>query len=80
MDKAIKTLRTLSTLFLAIAETGLALIGFVLVIYLLLGGLSGDYVISVVANISLLVQAISPQAMVSLALIVAVTMLLRNRF
>ena len=80
MTKLIEWLTTLRGFFLAVAETGLALVAFVLVVYLLLGGDSGDYVISVVTNVGLLVQAISAQAMVALALIVAVAMLVRNKF
>ncbi|HBN31493.1 MAG: hypothetical protein QNL16_06760 [Rhodobacterales bacterium] len=80
MTKLIEWLTTLRGFFLAVAETGLALVAFVLVVYLLLGGDSGDYVISVVTNVGLLVQAISAQALVALALIVAVAMLVRNKF
>ncbi len=80
MDKVIAALSTLKTLFLAIAETGLALVAVALVVYLLLGGNSGDFVIAVVTNTSLLVQALSAQALIAVALIVAVFMLARNRF
>lgn len=80
MHKLIEWLTTLRGLFLAVAETGLALVAIVLVVYLLLGGDSGGYVISVVTNVGLLVQAISAQALVALALIVAVAMLMRNKF
>ena len=80
MTKLIEWLTTMRGFFLAVAETGLALVAFVLVVYLLLGGDSGDYVISVVTNVGLLVQAISAQALVALALIVAVAMLVRNKF
>ncbi len=68
MDKLIAALKTIRSLFTAVAETGLALVGIVLVVYLLLGGDSGDYVLSVVANVSLLVDAISPQTLVAIVL------------
>jgi hypothetical protein len=72
-------LKRLTALFLVVAETGLALIGVILVLYLLLGGESGTFVLSVVTNVSLLVDAISAQAIVTVALIVAVVALIRNR-
>ena len=57
----------------------LALVLVVLVLlYLLLGEASGDYVVSVVANVSLLISAVTPQAIIGLALIAAVVAYLRR--
>ena len=56
---------------------GLVLVVLVLV-YLLLGEASGDYVVSVVTNISLLVSAVTPQAIIGVALIAAVVAYLRR--
>ena len=56
---------------------GLLLVVLVLV-YLLLGEASGDYVISVVTNASLLISAVTPQAIIGLALIAAVVAYLRR--
>ena len=56
---------------------GLALVVLVLV-YLLLGEASGDYVVSVVTNVSLLVSAVTPQAIIGVALIAAVVAYLRR--
>ena len=55
---------------------GLVLVVLVLV-YLLLGEASGDYVVSVVTNVSLLVSAVTPQAIIGVALIAAVVAYLR---
>ncbi len=79
MDKAIGLLKQLQRLFLSVAETGLALVAFVFVIYLLLGGDSGDFVLSVVTNASLLVDAIGAQAIIGVALALAIVGLLRSR-
>lgn len=79
MESAIKALKKLRGLFLIVAETGLTLVGVALVLYLLMGENSGEYVLSVVTNVSLLVDAISPQAIVSLALIVGAIALIKNR-
>ncbi len=79
MDKLVNALKSLRGLFLAVTETGLAFIGFILVIYILLGGESGDFVLSVVTNVSLLVDALSPQTIVAVTLVVGAVAILRNR-
>ena len=56
---------------------GLVLVVLVLV-YLLLWEASGDYVVSVVTNVSLLVSAVTPQAIIGVALIAAVVAYLRR--
>ena len=57
----------------------MALVLVVLVlVYLLLGEASGDYVVSVVTNVSLLVSAVTPQAIIGVALIAAVVAYLRR--
>ena len=56
---------------------GLVLVVLVLV-YLLLGEASGDYVVSVVTNVSLMVSAVTPQAIIGVALIAAVVAYLRR--
>ena len=57
----------------------LALVLVVLVLlYLLLGEASGDYVVSVVTNVSLLISVVTPQAIIGLALIAAVVAYLRR--
>ena len=61
----------------AVELMGLLLVVLVLV-YLLLGEASGDYVVSVVTNVSLLISAVTPQAIIGLALIAAVVAYLRR--
>ena len=56
---------------------GLVLVVLVLV-YILLGEASGDYVVSVVTNVSMLVSAVTPQAIIGVALIAAVVAYLRR--
>jgi len=43
-----------------------------ILVYLLLGEASGDYVVSVMTNVSLLISAVTPQAIIGVALISAV--------
>ena len=49
-----------------------------ILIYLLLGEASGDYVVSVMTNVSLLITAVTPQAIIGVALIAAVVAYLRR--
>ena len=66
-----------SWLLRAVELMGLLLVVLVLV-YLLLGEASGDYVVSVVTNVSLLISAVTPQAIIGLALIASVVAYLRR--
>ena len=69
MNKIDKYLTLLRSVLLRGAESmGLVLVVLILV-YLLLGAASGDYVISVMGNVSLFVSAVTPQAIVGAALV-----------
>ena len=79
MSKMDKLFIQIRSLLLRGAE-GLGLVLAVLVLtYLLLGEDSGDYVISVVTNISLFVSAVTPQAIVGVAIVVGVLAYLRGK-
>ena len=54
------------------AELMALLLVVLVLVYLLLGEASGDYVVSVMTNVSLLISAVTPQAIIGLALIAAV--------
>jgi hypothetical protein len=79
MKKMLTFLKQLRVLLFAAAETGFAMVGFIVVVYLLLGADSGDFVLSVMTNISLLVDAVTPQAFVGAALVLGFITLLRRR-
>ena len=69
MNKIDKYLAQLRSVLLRGAESmGLVLVVLILV-YLLLGETSGDYVVSVMANISLFVSAVTPQAIIGAAIV-----------
>ena len=55
MDRFSDLLKKITALFMTVSQTGLALISLILVIYLLLGGDSGTFILSVVNNLSALV-------------------------
>ena len=69
MDRFSGLLKKITALFMTVSQTGLALISLMLVIYLLLGGDSGLFILSVVDNLSSLVEALTPQALVSVAIV-----------
>ena len=60
------------------AELMALLLVVLILVYLLLGEASGDYVVSVMTNVSLLISAVTPQAIIGLALIAAVVAYLRR--
>ena len=79
MTKVDKMLAQIRSLLLRGAE-GLGLILVILVLtYLLLGEDSGDYIISVVTNVSLFVSAVTPQAIVGVAIVVGILAYLRSK-
>lgn len=79
MNAALEVFRKLRTLFLVVAETGLALVALIVVVYMLLGEESGTFVISVMANISLVVDAITPQAFIAIAVTFALIGVMTKR-
>jgi hypothetical protein len=79
MNKIDKYLAQLRSVLLRGAEVmGLVLVVLILV-YLLLGEASGDYVISVMTNISLFISAVTPQAIIGVALVVGAVSYLRKK-
>ena len=79
MNKMDKFLIQLRSVLLRGAESmGLVLVVLILV-YLLLGEESGEYVISVITNISLFVSAVTPQAIVGAAIVLGLVSYLRSK-
>ena len=72
-------LASVTGLFLRITEAGFVLVAFIVLIYILLGAGSGAYVISVVSNLTGLVAAIGPQALVGIAIVLALLHLGKRR-
>jgi len=79
MHKILNALQSTKTVLLRVAETGLALIGFIVIVYLLLGEDSGPYVLSVVTNISLFMSAVSSEAILGVAIVTALLFFLRKK-
>ena len=66
----IEQLSTVKIVLFRIVEIGAALLGVILILYLLLGEDSNPYIDSVITNLSYLVEKISPQALIALALVI----------
>ena len=64
-------LASVTGLFVKVIEAGFALVGFIVLVYILLGADSGPYVGSVIANLSGLIAAVGPQAVVGVAIVLA---------
>lgn len=79
MQKILNALQSTRTVLLRVAETGLALVGFIVIVYLLLGEDSGPYVLSVVTNISMFMSAVSSEAILGIAIVTALLLFLRKK-
>lgn len=62
-----------------VLEAGLLLIGLIVLVFLLLGAGSGAFVQGVIANIAALVAAVTPQALVGTAIVLAVVRIVERR-
>ena len=71
-------LTQLRSWLLRAAELMSSVLVVLILVYLLLGEASGDYVVSVMTNVSLLISAVTPQAIIGVALIAAVVAYLRR--
>ena len=72
-------LTSVQRVFRQVTETGFVFLGFVVLVYLLLGEQSGDFVISVIANISVLVNVVTPQVLAAVGWGLALIAVVKNR-
>ncbi|MGR3342375.1 MAG: hypothetical protein ACU0DI_03980 [Paracoccaceae bacterium] len=79
MEKFSRMVGTLKSLFYQVTETGFAFVAFIVLVYLLLGEDSGKYVISVITNLTVLIGAITPEALIGIAVAAALLYLVRKR-
>ncbi len=79
MDRLLTGIEAFRAMFIRVTELGFVLIGFVVLVYLLLGEDSGDFVISVIANISVMVNVLTPNVLIGLALVLVLGNLLRQK-
>ena len=79
MNKFDHFMNRLRSVLLKSAESMGLIIVVLIMIYLLLGEASGPIVIGVVANVSLFVSAVTPQALIGAALIIGVIYYYREK-
>ena len=72
-------LTSVQRVFRQVTETGFVFLGFVVLVYLLLGEQSGGFVLSVIANISVMVNVLTPQVLGAVGLGLALLYLTKNR-
>ena len=80
MNPLIEMLTMFRNVLFRITEIGAALLGIVVIFYLLLGADSGPYVNSVIINISQIIETFTPQALIALALVIFGYKLLKIKF
>ena len=71
MDELIEILTRFRSLVYRVAEIGAGLLAVIVLFYFLLGEGSGEYVNSVIANLSTLVELVKPETSIAVAILVA---------
>jgi len=71
MDELIEILSGFRSLVYRVAEIGVGLLAVIVLFYLLLGEGSGEYVNSVIANLSTLVELVKPETAIAVAILIA---------
>ena len=79
MDGLLRTVSTVKNWIFQLTEAGFDLVLFIILVYILLGAGSGPFVISVVSNILVLVNAATPQVLVAVAIVLALIYLVRRK-
>lgn len=79
MERFLDLMNSVRTIFLKVTETGFVFIGFIVLVYLLLGEQSGDFVTAVIANISVMVNVITPTVLGALGLGIALLYLVKRK-
>ena len=70
MKDLIELLNVFRNVLFSVAEIGAALLGIIVIFFLLLGAESGPYILSVIENISHIIDIVTPQALIALALVI----------
>ena len=70
MDAMVEILGTFQKIVWKIIEIGFALIVVLVILYALLGERSGDFTVSVITNLSLMISALPPESLASVIVLV----------
>lgn len=79
MARFTELMSSVQRVFRLVTETGFVFLAFVVLVYLLLGEQSGDFVLSVIANISVMVNVVTPQVLGAIGLGIALLYITKNR-
>lgn len=71
MDELLRHLDNVKRIFFAVAEAGFAFVALIVLAYILLGADAGPFVVSVIANLSLLIDAVGTQTLIAIAIVFA---------
>lgn len=78
MSELLGYLGMIKRLSLAVAEAGYAIVALIVLVYLLLGADAGPYVVSVITNLALLIDAVGQQTLIAIAIVFALGLALRR--
>ena len=70
LQNLIKRLKEFSSLVIELTKAGILIISLIILVFLLLGDNSGQYVQSVIVNIGELINIISSEAIIGIALVI----------
>jgi hypothetical protein len=79
MDKFLTFMSSIKTVFRQVTETGFVFIGFIVLVYLLLGEQSGGFVTGVIANLAVMVNVITPTVLGAIGLGIALLYLTKRK-
>ncbi len=79
MDKLLDLISQFSKVTLRIVELLVIIVALIVLIFILLGETSGAFIVSVIGNILMLIYAMSPQAIVGIAIIIFLWLFFRDR-
>ncbi len=79
MERFMSLLNSITSVFRKVTEAGFVFIGFIVLVFLLLGEQSGHFVTSVIANISVMVNVITPPVLGALGLGIALLYLTKRK-
>lgn len=79
MDKFLALMTNIKTVFRHVTETGFIFVGLIVLVFLLLGEQSGSFVTGVIANISVLVNVITPTVLGAVGLGIALLYLIKRK-
>lgn len=79
MEGLLRTVSTVKNWIFQLTEAGFVLVLFIILIYILLGAGSGAFVIGVVSNILLLINAVTPPTLIACAIVLALIYLVKHK-